>query len=136
MSFVRSGKATRVRSRSPDSSNRQSSTFSACAENNAKFVPRRSAIAPSGYGVPADTRIHASRTRKTAASGGTTRRKTCRASSVELISDQALIAFATTLTQPSEHAVVDIIEDQPLEPRAVAIALVQGRRCAIERIEI
>src|SRR5262245_65589050 len=52
---------TRARSRTPVASNRQSSTFSAYAENNAKFAPRRSAVAPSGYGIPAETRIHGSR---------------------------------------------------------------------------
>src|SRR6266545_7910674 len=54
----------------------------------------------------------------------------------EIDDDQALIAFATTLTQPSEHAVVDIIEDQPFESCSIAITLVQGRRCPIERVEI
>ena len=60
-------------------SNRQSSTFSACAENSAKLVPLPSKVAPSGCGVPAES-THAQRsgTRKIAASGGTTRRNSAR----------------------------------------------------------
>src|SRR5262252_6851100 len=41
-------------SRRPWLSNRQSSTFSALAENSAKLVPRPSHVAPSGSGRPAD----------------------------------------------------------------------------------
>src|SRR5712675_2259354 len=43
-------------SRGPWRSNRQSSTFSALAENSAKFVPRPSHVAPSGCGAPAESR--------------------------------------------------------------------------------
>src|SRR5215469_9803453 len=55
MSSVRSGKTTRSCSRRPCESNRHSSTFSALAENRAKFVPRPSQVAPSRWGVPAET---------------------------------------------------------------------------------
>src|ERR1700744_1632128 len=37
--------------------NRQSSSFCALAENNAKLVPRPSQLAPSREGIPADNRI-------------------------------------------------------------------------------
>src|SRR5258708_38163839 len=40
----------------PDGSNRQSSTFPAVLENNAKFVPRPPQVAPSGCGEPAAIR--------------------------------------------------------------------------------
>src|SRR5207248_8622953 len=43
-------------SRRPWLSNRQSSTFSAFAENSAKFVPRPSQVAPRGCGAPAEIR--------------------------------------------------------------------------------
>src|SRR5215475_6503810 len=46
----------RSSSRRPWLSNRQSSTFWAFAENNAKFVPRPSQVAPNGCGDPADSR--------------------------------------------------------------------------------
>src|SRR6185312_6472317 len=39
----------------PVRSNKHSSTFVALAENRAKFVPRPSQLAPSGYGEPAET---------------------------------------------------------------------------------
>src|SRR6185312_11587311 len=48
--------ATRSTSFRPLLSNRQSSTFSALAENSAKFVPRPSQVAPSGCGEPAAMR--------------------------------------------------------------------------------
>src|ERR1700761_9024056 len=44
-------------SRRPWPSNRQSSTFCALAENNAKLVPRPSQLAPRRDGAPADNRI-------------------------------------------------------------------------------
>src|SRR6188508_2429181 len=47
----------RSSSRLPWLSNRQSSTFVALAENNAKLVPRPSHVAPSGCGVPAESRM-------------------------------------------------------------------------------
>src|SRR3954464_4198777 len=47
----------RSSSRRPWASNRQSSTFSAFAENRAKLVPRPSQLAPSRDGVPAVRRI-------------------------------------------------------------------------------
>src|SRR5688500_12365574 len=37
-------------------SNRHSSTDVACSENRAKFTPRPSQVAPSGYGRPGQTR--------------------------------------------------------------------------------
>src|SRR3954451_13887778 len=40
----------------PVGSNRQSSTFSAVLENNAKFVPRPSQVAPTGCGAAAAMR--------------------------------------------------------------------------------
>src|SRR6516162_6906723 len=43
-------------SRRPLLSNRQSSTFSALAENSAKLVPRPSHLAPNGCGAPAEIR--------------------------------------------------------------------------------
>src|SRR5215467_8950572 len=46
----------RSSSRRPCRSNRQSSTLVALAENNAKFVPRPSQVAPRGCGLPAETR--------------------------------------------------------------------------------
>src|SRR6266446_8832166 len=46
----------RSSSRRPWLSNRESSTFSALAENSAKFVPRPSHVAPSGNGAPAERR--------------------------------------------------------------------------------
>src|SRR6267378_3502108 len=60
-SWVRSGSATRSISRSPSSSNRQSSTRCALAENSAKLVPRPSKVAPKGCGRPADSRMSALR---------------------------------------------------------------------------
>src|SRR5262249_23188527 len=53
---VRSGSAMRSVSRRPWLSNRQSSTFSAFAENSAKLVPRPSHLAPDGCGAPAEIR--------------------------------------------------------------------------------
>src|SRR5262245_62255520 len=47
----------RSSSRRPWGSNRQSSTFSALAENRAKLVPRPSQLAPRRDGVPAVRRI-------------------------------------------------------------------------------
>src|SRR5262245_47334498 len=47
----------RSSSRRPWASNRQSSTFSALAENSAKLVPLPSQLAPRRLGVPSDTRI-------------------------------------------------------------------------------
>src|SRR5262245_26773688 len=47
----------RSSSRRPWASNRQSSTFSALAENSAKLVPRPSQLAPNRDGVPAVRRI-------------------------------------------------------------------------------
>src|SRR5215468_1501190 len=47
----------RSSSRRPWVSNRQSSTFSAFAENRAKLVPRPSQLAPRRDGVPAERRI-------------------------------------------------------------------------------
>src|SRR6188472_3553480 len=47
---------TRSTSFRPLLSNRQSATFSALAENRAKFVPRPSQVAPSGCGEPAAIR--------------------------------------------------------------------------------
>src|SRR6266481_9891940 len=43
-------------SRRPWLSNRQSSTFSAFAENSAKLLPRPSHVAPNGCGAPAEIR--------------------------------------------------------------------------------
>src|ERR671938_1970720 len=57
MSSERSGSSMRSSSRLPCASNRQSSTFSACAENSAKLVPRPSQIAPRRDGDPAERRI-------------------------------------------------------------------------------
>src|SRR5262252_8812317 len=51
-------------SRRPWLSNRQSSTFSAFAENSAKLVPRPSQVAPNGCGVPAEIRTLALRNEK------------------------------------------------------------------------
>src|SRR5712691_458971 len=39
----------------PERSNRHNSTFSACAENSAKFTPLPSQVAPSGWGWPGHT---------------------------------------------------------------------------------
>src|ERR1700731_257443 len=47
----------RSTSRRPCRSNRQSSTFSALAENSAKFVPRPSQVDPKGCGSPAVSRM-------------------------------------------------------------------------------
>src|SRR3979490_1741391 len=44
----------RLTSRRPCESNRHNSTFSALAENRAKFVPRPSHVAPRGCGAPAE----------------------------------------------------------------------------------
>src|SRR3954452_4071331 len=57
MSSERSGSSMRSSSRRPWESNRQSSTFSAFAENRAKLVPRPSQFAPRRDGVPAVRRI-------------------------------------------------------------------------------
>src|SRR5437868_5615910 len=57
MSSDRSGSSMRSSSRRPWASNRQSSTFSALAENSAKLVPLPSQLAPRRAGVPADRRI-------------------------------------------------------------------------------
>src|SRR5262249_30371731 len=54
----------------------------------------------------------------------------------EIDHDQALVAVTPPLAQPGEHAAVDVIENKPFEPRTLAISLVQGRRCPIERVEI
>src|SRR5437899_9790646 len=43
-------------SRRPWLSNKQSSTFSAFAENSAKLLPRPSHVAPNGCGAPAEIR--------------------------------------------------------------------------------
>src|SRR5499427_5367208 len=51
-------------SRRPWLSNRQSSTFSAFAENSAKLVPRPSQVAPNGCGAPAEIRTLALRNEK------------------------------------------------------------------------
>src|SRR3984957_1109812 len=64
MSSVRSGSVIRSSSRRPWLSNRQSSTFSALAENSAKLVPLPSQLAPSGCGAPADRRVSALRDEK------------------------------------------------------------------------
>src|SRR6266576_2445689 len=69
MSSLRSGKAIRSSSRRPWLSNRQSSTFSALAENRAKFVPRPSQVAPKGCGAPAETRTLALRNEKNCSEG-------------------------------------------------------------------
>src|SRR5438876_82914 len=54
---VRSSSSMRsVLSASPAASKRQSSTPVACSEKIAKFVPSPSHVAPSGYGVPGQTR--------------------------------------------------------------------------------
>src|SRR5215470_3833507 len=57
MSSERAGSSMRSSSRRPWASNRQSSTFSALAENSAKLVPLPSQLAPRRLGVPSDTRI-------------------------------------------------------------------------------
>src|SRR5687767_13718465 len=57
MSSVRSGRAMRSNSRRPWLSNRHNSTFSALAENNAKFTPRPSHVAPRGCGAPPEARM-------------------------------------------------------------------------------
>src|SRR5712691_1881590 len=59
----------RSTSRRPRRSNRQSSTFSALAENSAKFVPRPSQVAPSGCGAPAASRTLALRDEKNCSQG-------------------------------------------------------------------
>src|SRR2546423_4250458 len=56
-------------SRRPWLSNRQSSTFSAWAENSAKFVPRPSQVAPSGCGAPAARRTLVLRDEKNGGQG-------------------------------------------------------------------
>src|SRR5438045_9045840 len=56
-------------SRRPRRSNRQSSTFSACAENSAKLVPRPSQVAPSGCGAPGESRTLALRDEKNCSKG-------------------------------------------------------------------
>src|SRR5215471_1304953 len=59
----------RSTSRRPCRSNRQSSTFSALAENSAKLVPRPSQVAPSGCGAPAASRTLALRDEKNCSQG-------------------------------------------------------------------
>src|SRR5712691_3325949 len=59
----------RSTSRRPRRSNRQSSTFSALAENSAKFVPRPPQVAPSGCGAPAASRTLALRDEKNCSQG-------------------------------------------------------------------
>src|SRR5262249_18509681 len=56
-------------SRRPWLSNRQSSTFSALAENSAKLVPRPSHVAPNGCGAPAEIRTLALRNEKNCRKG-------------------------------------------------------------------
>src|SRR4030095_6863584 len=56
-SSLRSGSAIRSSSRRPWASNRQSSTFSALAENSAKLVPLPSQLAARGLRVSSDTRL-------------------------------------------------------------------------------
>src|SRR5919201_1210659 len=56
-------------SRRPWLSNRQSSTFSAFAENSAKFVPRPSQVAPNGCGAPAEIRTLPLRNEKNCCKG-------------------------------------------------------------------
>src|SRR5215472_13681350 len=69
MSSVRSGSAMRSTSRRPCRSNKQSSTFSALAENSAKLVPRPSQVAPSGCGAPAASRTLELRDEKNCSKG-------------------------------------------------------------------
>src|SRR5258705_12250581 len=45
----------------------------------------------------------------------------------EIDDDKALIALATPLTQPAEHAVVDVIKDHPFEPGSAPTRRVEGR---------
>src|SRR5262249_38535864 len=68
-SSVRSGSTMRSISRRPWRSKRQSSTFSAFAENSAKFVPRPSQVAPSGCGAPAERRALTLRDEKNCSKG-------------------------------------------------------------------
>src|SRR5215471_9442064 len=56
-------------SRRPWLSNRQSSTFSAFADNSAKLVPRPSHVAPTGCGAPAELRTLALRNEKNCRKG-------------------------------------------------------------------
>src|SRR5262249_57508127 len=56
-------------SRRPWLSNKQSSTFSALAENSAKLVPRPSHLAPNGCGAPAEIRTLALRNEKNCRKG-------------------------------------------------------------------
>src|ERR1051326_3742149 len=51
-------------------SNRQSSTFSACSENSAKFTPTPVQVAPRGYGSPGQTRIGRKRFKRRATAPG------------------------------------------------------------------
>src|SRR6516165_10698630 len=56
-------------SRRPWLSNRQSSTFSAFAENSAKLLPRPSHVAPNGCGAPAEIRTLPLRNEKNCCKG-------------------------------------------------------------------
>src|SRR5262245_53161676 len=56
-------------SRRPWLSNRQSSTFSAFAENRAKLVPRPSQVAPKGCGAPTESRTLSLRNEKNCSEG-------------------------------------------------------------------
>src|SRR5512142_1348110 len=53
----------------PLRSKRQSSTFSACAENSAKLTPPPSQVAPSGDGRPGQTRLRVAVIARTALRG-------------------------------------------------------------------
>src|SRR5690606_28831749 len=55
-SSLYSGSVIRWVSRPSCESNRQTSTFSACAEKRAKFAPSSSSVTPSGLGLPSVTR--------------------------------------------------------------------------------
>src|ERR1700692_1826648 len=93
MSSVRSGRATRSSSRRPWLSNRQSSTFSAFAENSAKLVPRPSQLAPSGWEAPAESLVLAFRDEK---NGGKRR------------NDKADLGNAAIVQRPYRSGVPDI----------------------------
>src|SRR5690242_12647515 len=56
ISSVYSGRAMRSSSLPPCASNRHSSTFVACEENNEKLTPRPSHVAPRGLGKPSLSR--------------------------------------------------------------------------------
>src|SRR5579863_9442305 len=57
ISSVYSGSTMRSSSRLPSRSNRHTSTLVACAENNVKFVPLPSQIAPWACELPSRTRL-------------------------------------------------------------------------------